>query len=275
MRIVSLLPSATEFLCELGLADSLVGVSHSCDYPAGVRSLPQLTSTSIDKNADGMEIHQQVQDGFAEGKPLYAVDSEQLQQLRPDIVVTQGLCQVCAVTGNELGAALRDAKLSAEVVSLEPHSLQDILQTWSLLGEATGRQREARDKRETMEQRLDAVRNCAEGEPTIGFLEWLQPPFTPGHWNHDLIEWVGGIDPFGEAGEASRALSMEEIAVTALDHCIVACCGMDVEQTRREIDKLNWSLLKEAVVVDGDQYFSRPGPRIADSAEILAAAIRN
>lgn len=283
MRIVSLLPSATEFICELGLRSSLVGVSHSCDYPAGVDALPTVTSTTIPKESTGLEIDRIVREQLQEEQPLYAVDSNLLGQLKPDLIITQGLCQVCAVTGQELGAAMRDQQLRTEVVSLEPHSLLDILKTWDEIGRATGCATLADQRRAAMQSRLDAVGERAEKrgdqELVVGLMEWLDPPFSPGHWNHELLRLVGVIDPFGQLGAASRTLTVDEVRAAKLDRIVIACCGMEMHAAQRELERLreegrdDWIEMRRTTIVDGNAFFSRPGPRIAESAEILDAVL--
>lgn len=284
MRIVSLLPSATEMICALGLHDQLVGISHECDFPGTVAGLPAVTKTRIDHHASSREIDAQVREELNSKQALYSLHDDLLAQLEPELIVTQSLCDVCAVAETDVTTAARALASQPAVFNMQPLNLTDVLDTVSALGAAAGAVATAASLRSDLEHRMDVVRarSAAIAEtdrPRVAFLEWLDPPFNAGHWNPELIEIAGGIPLLGVAGEPSTTVSWSDVEASSPDVIIVGCCGFDLERTLVEINVLSgnpiWSTLccvqeGRVYLVDGNAYFNRPGPRLVDSLELLA-----
>jgi iron complex transport system substrate-binding protein len=287
MRIVSLLPSATEIICAIGLEDDLVGVTHECDYPSSVRRLPKVTKTLIPTDASSAEIDSLVRDKLGAQSALYSLDMEALEQLRPDLIVTQALCDVCAVAEEEVRGAACLLPGVPRVLNLEPETLDQVLDCIRDVGAATGSEARARDAVAALRTRIDAV--VARGKqlvhrPRVALLEWLDPPFSTGHWNPELIRLAGGEDGLGREGEKSRTLRWEEVIAWQPEVVVISCCGFTTERAMQELGVLNdvpgWAELPAArdaggrvYVTDGASYFSRPGPRLVDSLELLAHVI--
>lgn len=280
MRIVSLLPSATEIIDQLGLGAQLVGISHCCDHPADLMDRPIVTTSVIDAARSSAEIDQTVRDHLQESAALYALDTDLLDRLGPDLIVTQALCDVCAVNGEDVENCVSALGSAPGVVNLEPFSLDDVIQTVQQIGEATGAGNQAERLVTALRGRIDAVRKrtaAIEQRPTVAVIDWIDPPFIGGHWMQDLIDLAGGINamPLGKA--PSRTTSWSDIAAAQPDVVIVACCGFDLTRSGEEIRRSDAlaELLKlaesgvEIHVCDGNGYFSRPGPRLVDSLEIL------
>jgi iron complex transport system substrate-binding protein len=268
LRICSLLPSATEIVADLGLADSLVGVSAECDWPPSVRELPVVTSARIDTaSLSAREIDAGVREALEQGESLYAVDEQQLDALDPDLVLTQDLCHVCAVSSVELG---RLASLHADVISLDPHNIEEI--GASVLALATRLAVEARGRLvvDALERRIDAVRTAVAGRPRreIFVCEWSDPVFAAGHWVPEMVEAAGGHDVLGAPGTPSYTTTWEAVLARRPELVVLACCGMDAERAAREA-RLP-ALPMRIVAVDANAYFSRPSPRIAAGVEQLA-----
>jgi iron complex transport system substrate-binding protein len=282
MRIVSLLPSATEIICELGLDDQLVGVSHECDYPIGVEQLPRVTSSVIPKNVASADIDRLVREHLQNNASLYLLDLELLEKLAPDLIVTQALCDVCAVSSDDVEAAVHALPSRPAVVNLEPSQLEDVFRTIERVGAAAAVPRVARNLVTELGSRIQAVvERTAKvtNHPKVVFLEWIDPPFSAGHWTPELIEFAGGIDCLGNAGSPSRTLQWSEIVAAQPDVLIAACCGFDADRTAQDADILarqaGWNELPcvqagRVVYLDGNAYFNRPGPRLVDSLELLA-----
>lgn len=283
MRICSFLPSATEILYSLGLGESVVGVTHECDFPPEIMIKSQVVKSSFDlRSLSSSEIDTLVSESSKAGKSTYIVELDALREARPDLIVTQDLCEVCAVSGDETIDAIKALDHTPEVVSLYPKSLEGILDTIIVLGEATGTQRRAREVTEALRGRIEAVRSALAGErdrPRVFPMEWLEPPYVGGHWVPEMIEIAGGDCGLGEAGEPSRRVSWEEIEGFAPQMIIVMACGFDVERTIDEIDAVtsnpSWrstpaSRKGHVYITDANSYFSRPGPRIVEALEILA-----
>ncbi len=286
MKIVSLLPSATEIVCALGLGDQLVGVSHECDFPAGVRRLPKVTRTVIDKQLGSDSIDRQVRHHLQEQAALYSLDTSLLDVLQPDLIVSQALCDVCAVSAAEVEDVAAHLSSRPLVVNLEPVCLDDLFQIIDQLARITGRVSNGRRLCRHLRQRLLAVEariRCAGSyRPRVAFLEWLMPPFNGGHWTPELIGLAGGIDVFDGAGQASRAMTWDDVAAADPELMFVACCGYSAERAMQDLRKLRAdgrlpdSLLRhrlQVLMADGNHYFNRPGPRLIDSLEILAHAL--
>lgn len=283
MRIVSLLPSATEIVCALGLEDRLVGVSHECDYPLSVQHLPRVTRTLIPTDAASGEIDRLVSEQLRTTKVLYQLDLPLLKELRPDVIVTQSLCDVCAVSPNDVQAALAQLPGASRVINLEPQSLDGLFEAIRHVASAVGVSadgiiRHLRERVETVAARSANV----TVRPRVTLLEWLDPPFSGGHWNPELVRIAGGIEGLGKEGQPSRRLRWEEVYEWQPEAIVVACCGFTVEQTRQDLAGLQsvvgWNMLPgvradRVYVADGSQYFNRPGPRLVESLELLAHAL--
>lgn len=289
MRIVSLLPSATEIVCALGLENALVGVSHECDYPASVRALPAVTRSVLDHSeSSSEEIDHRVSRRLRDGLSLYELDHDLLAELRPDLIITQALCAVCSVETGAVERAVRDitpaaGAPAARVVSLEPQTLSGILATVRVIGDITSAEQQADRLVSDMQGRIERVREracTAAARPRVAFLEWIDPAFGPGHWMPELIELAGGRAGFAHTGAESRRVPWDDVIAFAPEVIIAAPCGYGLQRARDEaLDVLprrhGWGALpavrrRRAFVADGNAYFSRPGPRIVESLELLA-----
>jgi iron complex transport system substrate-binding protein len=287
MRIVSLLPSATEIVCQLGLGDALVGVTHECDHPPFVAGLPKVTRTLIPHDASSREIDKLVRERLKTQRALYTLDLPTLERLRPDLIVTQALCDVCAVAEAEVTAAACSLPGRPRVINLEPMSLEDVFATHHLVARAAGvPPGQVEGVVSELRQRIDTVASRSESateRPRVVVLEWLDPPFSCGHWTPELVRLAGGDEAIGLPGRPSRTLAWEEVAAARPDVLFIACCGFSLERTLADIPGLRsrpgWASLpavraEQVYVTDGNAYFSRPGPRLVDSVEILAHALR-
>ena len=282
MRIVSLLPSATEIICSLGLEDQLVGVTHECDFPASVRGLPKVTNTLIPTDASSAEIDRLVREKLSGSSALYTLNHEALESLAPDLIVTQALCDVCAVAEDEVKDAACRLPGAPRVLNLEPETLNEVLDCVREVGEAAGIERRAREVVAALRERIDVVTSRADrapSRPRVALLEWLQPPFSTGHWNPELVRLAGGIDGLGAEGRKSRTLTWGEVIAWRPEVVVISCCGFTIERTLQDIPALDgvrgWKRLPavrdgRVFVTDGSAYFSRPGPRLVDSLELLA-----
>lgn len=294
-RIASLLPAATEIVCALGLEDRLVGRSHECDFPPSVERLPVLTRPRGGSGAfsgGSGSIDREIRRVLREGLSVFEVDVEALQAARPDVVVTQDLCEVCAVSIDEVRSAART--IGAAVVSLHPLRLRDVLEDVRVVGGALDRASRAEEVVGELAHRIDSVRDRAgrlgnrpdrlgnrpdgSGKPAVLTVEWLEPVMIGGTWMPDLVEIAGGRALAARAGEPAPTLSEEDLARLDPDVVLVKPCGFDLERTRREavpfvrrVRELGWR--SEIWLADGNAYFNRPGPRIVDSLEILAACV--
>jgi iron complex transport system substrate-binding protein len=287
MRIVSLLPSATEIVCALGLEESLVGVTHECDYPPSVKSLPKVTRTLIPCDASSAEIDTLVRERLKTEAALYLLDMETLERLRPELIVTQALCDVCAVAEAEVQAAACHLPGRPKVINLEPMSLEDVYETLILVGEVTGSIGQAHQAVDLMKERVAAVeaRTAAVPvleRPRVAFLEWIDPPFHGGHWTPSLIAMAGGNDVLGCPGQPSHTTPWQRILHAQPEVLFIACCGYETERALQDLPILEaqqgWSDLPcvrngRIYFTDGNAYFNRPGPRLVDSLEILAHAL--
>lgn len=280
--IVSLLPSATEIVCALGLQDRLVGVTHECDHPPGVAAKPALTASRIaHQTLSSVEIDHAVRSQLDGHGSIYDLDETRLRELAPDLILTQELCEVCAVSYSIVEQAARRLHTDTSVVSLEPNTISDILANIRTVGELTGTQHEADRLIGQLRARLDALDSAPAGvnRPRTLVLEWLEPPFAPGHWVPEQVAHAGGDASFGTAGAASRTTTAEEIAAYEPEVIVLAPCGFTIADTVRQLPRASlpagWAQLPavrdgKVWAVDASSYFSRPGPRIVDGAEILA-----
>lgn len=282
MRIVSLLPSATEIVCALGLGDRLVGVSHECDYPEFVRDLPKVTRTVIPADAPSGEIDRLVREQLRSGGALYSLDDALLEELRPDLILTQALCNVCAVAEEEVSEAACRLPGRPRVVNLDPRDLSEVLDSIRQVAEAAGVEQDAEKVIRGLQARVEAVAlrsKRLKNRPRVALLEWLDPPFSCGHWNPELVRIAGGIEGLGKERQSSRTLKWDEVISWQPEVVFIACCGFSVARTLEDVGLLSsvpgWEQIPavrsgRVYVVDGSQYFSRPGPRLVDSLEILA-----
>ncbi len=276
MRIVSLVPSATEMLYALGLGPDLVAVTHECDYPADARQLPRVTKDVLPAGLSSAEIDAAVKERTLAGQSIYELDEDALNELAPDLIVTQALCSVCAVSYDDVRAIADELDSQPMVVSLDPHTVGEVLGDARTLAQATDRKDAAVELIAQASARIDRVRVATRNvrRPRVVALEWLDPPFVAGHWTPQLIAFAGGDDLLGFPGENSEERTWEELAAVSPDIVIVMPCGYDAEIAHREAemhrDELAALGAGEVVAVDAAAYFSRPGPRIVDGLELLA-----
>jgi len=285
VRIVSLLPSATEIICQLGLEDQLVGVTHECDFPASVLKLPKVTRTLIPTDATSAEIDRLVRERMSGQNALYSLDTAALERLQPDLIVTQALCDVCAVAEDEVRDAACMLPNLPPVLNLEPETLTEVLACLRQVGDAVGEQRRAEAAIARLQLRIDAVvkrQTSNVKRPRVALLEWLDPPFSTGHWNPELVRLAGGVDGLGKEGAKSRTLKWEEVVAYQPEVVLISCCGFTTERSMQDVPLLDsvpgWNDVPAArdgrvYVTDGAAYFSRPGPRLVDSLELLAHVI--
>jgi iron complex transport system substrate-binding protein len=283
---VSLLPSSTEILFAIGAADQLVGVTHECDYPAAARTLPALTSSLLPAELDAAGIDRHVRARVHQGSSLYGLDDAKLAALAPDLIVTQELCAVCAVSYEIVDRAAKRLRGDPRVVSLEPSSLDDVFATIALLGELVDARSGATALLAGLHERVDALRaRTRSAKPArVLVLEWTEPPMSAGHWTPGLVELAGGDPVLGVPGGNSRVLSWEAIAGSDPDVVIVAPCGFGLARAGDELAALPPAAARafagiravragRAYAMDGNAYVNRPGPRLVDTAEMFAAAI--
>jgi iron complex transport system substrate-binding protein len=288
MKIVSLLPSATEIICSLGLREHLVGVSHECDYPADVVGLPIVTKSVIPHDASSIEIDQLVRSQLETTTALYSLNVELLEELQADIIVTQALCEVCAVSEVEITETICQLSNTPKLVNLEPMCLQDVFDTLLLLGKETNQETIAKNVVNSLTLRVERVRSLTEIHikkqeyPKVAFLEWIDPPFNAGHWTPELIEMAGGVDCLGNKHQPSETTLWEDILESKPDVMFVACCGFSMSRAIEDLpilqSKDGWDDLpcvknNRVYFSDGNSYFNRPGPRLVDSLEIIANAL--
>ena len=279
MRVASLLPSATEMVHFCGAGDALVGVTHECDYPPGVEKLPHLTSSKIDPHMSSAEIDAAIAGHLTDTGSIYALDSRLLEELAPDLIITQGLCDVCAVSADLVEEAA--SGLRTRIFSLNPTSLREVLDDTVAVGEALGRGEEAREKVAALVERLARVEEAVAGlpRPRVGCIEWLDPPFSAGHWIPEMVRIAGGEEVLAGPGEPSARLPWEEVFEAAPEVLVLMPCGFDARRTVEEARRLlpGFSGLDLPAVrdghvwaVDANSYFSRPAPRLVEGVEILA-----
>lgn len=275
MRIASLVPSATESVFALGLGDQVVAVTHECDYPAEALQLPRLTRSVIPDGLGPREIDEMVREVTGRGEPLYELDEEQLAETAPDLIVTQALCAVCAVSYDDVRAVAGRLPSKPDVISLDPSSLSEVLDDLVRLADATGIAERGAQLRSELEDRLDAVRDATAGEPhpRVVTLEWLAPPYAGGHWVPGMVEIAGGESVAGEPERDSRAVTWNELAEARPEVAVVMPCGLYADDAaqqalehREELEALGAS---SVYAVDAASSFSRPGPRLIEGVELL------
>jgi iron complex transport system substrate-binding protein len=277
MRIASLVPSATEMLCALGLRDSLVAVTHECDYPPGIELLPHLTRSVIPEDLSPAEIDAAVRKRTEKGEAIYELDEDLLDELDPDLIVTQALCEVCAVSFDDVRAVAERLPSQPEVISHDPSTIGEVIGDVRTLAQATDSKDAGVDLVRELADRIDRVKlavRAAERRPRVLALEWLAPPFIGGHWVPQMIELAGGEDAMGFTGERSREVSWEELEATRPDVVVSMPCGYYAERAAHEVmehrDEVARLAAQRVVAVDAAAYFSRPGPRLVDGVELLA-----
>ncbi len=279
MRIVSLIPSATEMLFALGLGEDLIAVTHECDYPPSALELPRVTRDVLPSGLTPAQIDAAVKERTLAGESIYELDVDALQDLQPELIVTQALCSVCAVSYDDVRAIAGDIESEPVVISLDPHTVGEILGDIRTLAQATDSRDAAAALIRDAAGRIDRIRLAVRGarRPRVVALEWLDPPFAAGHWTPQLIEWAGGEDVLGFAGEPSAERTWDEVIAVAPDIVFVMPCGYDAEIAHREAEMHRDEFAQvgagEVVAVDAASYFSRPGPRIVDGLELLAHVI--
>ncbi len=282
-RIVTLLPSATEIVCALGFENELVGRSHECDYPAGVAELPALTEPKFKVEGTSAEIDQRVKQIVGDALSVYRVDAARLRDLRPEVIVTQSQCEVCAVSERDVEAAVAQwLGVQPRIVSLAPYALADVFTDIKRVAKALGAAERGDALVAQMRDRMDAIAARAGAlatRPTFACIEWIAPMMSAGNWMPELAAMAGGDNLFGRAGEHSPWMKLEELAAADPEVIMIAPCGFDIARTLIELPPLvrdpRWSKLsavrdRRVFIADGNQYFNRPGPRLVESLEILA-----
>lgn len=275
MRIASLVPSATELLFALGLGPSVVAVTHECDHPAEAIALPRLTRSMIPAGLDPADIDAAVRERVGAGESLYGLDCDLLEELAVDLIVTQQVCEVCAVSSDDVRAIAGRLPSRPRVLSLDPATLPDVLADAVTLGDAAGAAAAGERLRRDLSVRIDAVRGAtaAAERPRVLALEWLDPPYCGGHWIPEMIAAAGGTDALGTApGERSRAVDWGELEAAGADVAVVMPCGLSADEAAAEAKRHRrrlGSLAPRIEAVDAASSFSRPGPRLADGVELL------
>ena len=281
-RIVSLIASATEIVCALGLQDQLVGRSHECDFPPAVGSLPVCTEPKF-PDGTSYQIDERIKAILQEGLSVYRVDAGALERLAPDVIVTQTQCDVCAVSLADVEAAVCEMIGSRpEIVALEPNALEDIFADIEQVADALGVAERGADVAATLRRRMaDVERRAAtvDERPAVACIEWIEPLMAAGNWMPELVEMAGGVSVVGRAGEHAPWLEWDELVELDPEVIVALPCGFDIQRTRREIGPLTskpeWSNLRAVAagrvyLADGNQFFNRPGPRVAEALEIMA-----
>ncbi|MDZ7719097.1 MAG: cobalamin-binding protein [Balneolaceae bacterium] len=282
MRILSLLPSATEIICKLGFEDQLVGRSHECDYPKSITELPVLTNSTVKNTGKSIEIDKNIKSLLENGLSIFSVKADLLAEINPDIVFTQDHCEVCAVSLKDVKSAVREhCGKGTEVVSLSPTNLDEIAQSIYKIGQVLQAEEKAKQLVSQLKLRMDIIRNTVIGEPVkrVVCLEWIDPLMTGGNWIPELLEIVGAEYLLSEPGKHSPWIQWEDLLNENPDVILIMPCGYNIEQTTNEMHLLtqneDWNTLKavqsnEVYILDGNRYFNRPGPSIFDSTRILA-----
>ncbi len=285
-RVLSLLPSSTEIVCALGAADALVGRSHECDFPPQISGLPALTSPRVDVNAPSVVIDRDVKRLVEQGLSIYHVDAEQLRRLAPEVILTQTLCEVCAVTPEDLSEAVSQWTGSAPaIVSLSPNGLEDVWANILRVGQALGCEERASVLVEGLRQSVHALSTAAtalSSRPQVVCVEWIEPLMAAGNWIPELVERAGGEYLLGQAGEHAPWIDWEQLRAADPDVLLLLPCGFGIDRTRRELPPLlaqsGWNDLRavrggRVYLLEGNQFFNRPGPRLVESLEILCEVL--
>ena len=282
MKIVSLLPSSTEIVCRLGFREQLVGISHECDYPVSVQGLPILTKPRFSPLGSSQHIDKSVQNLLKSGLSVYEVNTYLLKDLAPELIITQAQCEACAVSLNDVKEAVSDwVGNKPDIISLEPNCLEEVWSDFERVGKALNNLESYFNLKSEIEQRLATLKENSQKlgkKPTVLCVEWIDPLMIAANWVPELVNIAGGINILSKPGSHSHIFKWDEIVETNPDFIIMMPCGFDIDKTLEEIDilkeKTDWLNLKavklnQIFVVDGNQYFNRPGPRLVESAEIL------
>ncbi|MFT4578011.1 MAG: iron complex transport system substrate-binding protein [Nitrospinales bacterium] len=278
MKLVTLLPSATEIVARLGLEKNLVGVSHECDFPETVASLPKLTSSRINTNLSSGNIHQSVMDVMKSAVSVYDLDIELLKSLQPDFIITQDLCDVCAVSFDQVEKACQEVlDKNTRIISLKPKMLGDIWDDIQNVADQLSVSEKGREFKTEVDARINAVKTRRDNgtAPKVLTIEWLDPIYIGGMWLPEMIDIVGGEVCFAKSGQLAPVVKKGDLAKIEPDVVLVKPCGYKLDQTLKELELLreqlpDWKNPPRIYLVDGNSYFNRPGPRILDSLEILA-----
>jgi iron complex transport system substrate-binding protein len=283
LKIASLLPSATEIVCALGLEKNLVGITHECDFPESIKGKPHLTASRIShETMSSAEIDHAVRSQLGGHGSIYDLDEQQLAELKPDLIITQELCEVCAVSYKTVQKAAKIFVADAKVVSLEPNTIADIFENIKTVGELCGVSDKAEQVVTDLQNRLNVIKEKTanlENRPRVFMLEWLEPPFAPGHWTPEQVEIAGGKSLLGKAGQKSVTTTYEAIYESQPEILVLIPCGFYTSDILRQLEKTrfpsNWNDLpavqnRQVWAMDASAYFSRPAPRVVDGAEILA-----
>lgn len=285
MKIASLLASNTEIAYALGLEEQIVGVSHECDYPPQVNQKPILTKSKIDPTRSSREIDLQVKNLLKTALSVYEVDEGKLRELKPDIILTQDQCEVCAVSLKDVEQAVSKNICQAKIVSLKPETFDDVLKIIEIIGHATQKEKEAKNLLAQLYQRITNVKNktkSLKNKPKVCCIEWLDPIMIAGNWVPEMVEMAGGIPILSKKGKHSKTYQLKDILKENPNKIVISPCGFKIEQTLKDIvsltEKLGWERLEaiqndEVYIADGNSYFNRPSQRIVDTLEILAAIL--
>jgi iron complex transport system substrate-binding protein len=285
VRICSLLPSATEIVFALGAGDSLVGVTHECDYPREAAQIPKVTRSNIPDGLSSSQIDSAVRGALEAEGTLYELNLPLLEELHPDLILTQRLCDVCAVSYDRVQEAVKSLPSHPAVLNLEPHSLNDILETILTVGKAIGRSAASYTLVESLQNRINTVRDKTKAlrdRPSVFCMEWIDPPYCAGHWMKELVEIAGGRDDLARLHQPSSRIEWSRVVAYAPEIIVLACCGLNLQRslevgaTLAEYEGISDLPAVKAggvYATDGSAYFSRPGPRIIESLEILAHLI--
>jgi iron complex transport system substrate-binding protein len=278
VRIASLLPSATEIVCALGMEDDLVAVTHECDYPDSVRNKPVLTRSVLSGASSGAEVDRHIRELVHQGSSIYALDAPLLEALHPDLILTQELCEVCAVSYPIVERAARRLGSSPQLVSLEPETLEDVFENIRVVGGLVGSSDTAQRVCDSLRRRIAAVEQQVSGRPRrrVVCLEWVDPPFNCGHWTPELVTIAGGDERLGVARRPAQLLDWQRVVDADPEVVVVMACGFSLERSLQEVESARghlYGLGADIWVVDGNAFFSRPGPRLVDSVEIMAGIL--
>ena len=282
-RILSLIPSSTEIVCALGFENQLIGRSHECDFPSSVQKLSSCTAPKFKVEGTSAEIDQRVKSILKNALSVYQIDEKKLQQMQPDIIITQAQCEVCAVSLKDVENAVCEwVESRAQIVSLEPNQLSNIWKDFINIAEALGVKEQGHELVSQLKQRMNKIAQKTINfpqKPTVVCIEWIEPLMSAGNWIPELIEMGGGINLFGVAGEHSPWMSWEQLLEANPDVILVMPCGFNLARSKAEMSSLSqkpeWSQLnavqnQQVYLTDGNQYFNRPGPRLVESLEIIA-----
>ncbi len=282
-RIISLLPAGTEIVAALGALDQLVAVTHECDYPAEVARLPRVTASAVDRNASSAGIDAEVRRVAASGLPMFALDADDVVRLAPTVILTQALCEVCAVSEGDVRDIAQLVSPAPKIIPLDGTTLDGVWADIGNIGKAIGQSDRAGALLESISTRLlhvhQTLKRARAPRPRVAVIEWLDPLFSAGHWTPNVIRRAGGIDAIAEPGAHSVRMTVEQVRDATPELLLFAPCGFDVERAERDAkalrasDEWSWARDIEAWAIDGNALTSRPGPRLADAVEVIAAII--